>query len=175
MTNPTAERQRTDKKCAVCKIHKLLEDFAICRKAPDGRAYTCRACAKAYRQRNKDKLSTYYRQWSQENAAHVSAAGRVRALRRRFRMTEDQYEAMLLAQGNRCAICGRTPEANCRRLAVDHDHACCPDRRQTCGECIRGLLCTACNHRLGVVENLEWMASARAYLAKVGSKNTPKK
>lgn len=42
-----------------------------------------------------------------------------------------------------CQVCGSTD-----RLAFDHDHACCPTI-PTCGHCLRGRLCQACNHALG--------------------------
>lgn len=66
------------------------------------------------------------------------------------------YEALLEAQGGACAICGRPETAMLRgvvvSLAVDHDHACCPGKR-SCGRCIRGLLCNACNTGLGKFED----------------------
>jgi hypothetical protein len=33
---------------------------------------------------------------------------------------------------------------------VDHDHSCCPGR-QTCGKCVRGLICRQCNTAFGVL------------------------
>lgn len=48
---------------------------------------------------------------------------------------------LIAAQGNRCAICGRSGEdAPHKRLALDHDHAT---------GCIRGMLCLQCNSGLG--------------------------
>lgn len=90
---------------------------------------------------------------------------RARVLWLRYRMTPERWDEMLIAQNGRCAICA-APEPPDRRLAVDHDHACCPHPKRSCGKCIRGLLCTSCNNRLGIVEDEPWMAAAQAYRAR---------
>lgn len=89
---------------------------------------------------------------------------RAHSLKRRFGLTPAEYDDLLARQGGGCAICGKTPEQNGRRLPVDHDHSCCPDRYRTCGRCIRGVLCTPCNNRLGVLEDATWVAAATVYL-----------
>jgi hypothetical protein len=53
------------------------------------------------------------------------------------------YWKILESQSGRCAMCG-TEENGGSRFAVDHDHGCCPGKT-SCGECVRGLLCTQCN------------------------------
>jgi hypothetical protein len=84
--------------------------------------------------------------------------GRVN-LMRRYGLTLEQYEAMRLRQGGRCAICGRVPV---RRLHVDHDHRT--------GR-VRGLLCQNCNTAIGKLgENLVTMARAMFYLRQYGSR-----
>lgn len=55
---------------------------------------------------------------------------------------------MLEKQNGCCAICLK-PETMVRKgkvvaLSVDHNRACCPTEK-SCGKCIRGLLCYACN------------------------------
>lgn len=71
-----------------------------------------------------------------------SEVGRMANLRNNYGMTVDQYDAMLVAQGGVCAICGlpqkggKTSSVN---LHVDHDHATSK---------IRGLLCH--NHNVGL-------------------------
>lgn len=37
------------------------------------------------------------------------------------------------------------------RLVVDHDHACCPHSRYSCGKCVRGLICSPCNTAAGML------------------------
>lgn len=64
------------------------------------------------------------------------------------------YDALLEAQGNCCAICGRPPYA--RKFNVDHDHRTLE---------VRGLLCFLCNYF--VVQRTatpELLRAAAAYL-----------
>src|SRR5690606_16122139 len=54
-----------------------------------------------------------------------------------YGLTPAEYDALLEAQGGRCAICRARPKS--KRLAVDHDHG---------SGAVRGLLCSRCNHDL---------------------------
>lgn len=74
-----------------------------------------------------------------------SAKNHSRRIKRRFQLSVARYDELLERQGGRCAICLRKPRS--MRLAVDHDHACCPGE-ETCGKCVRGLLCKSCNKDL---------------------------
>lgn len=60
-------------------------------------------------------------------------------LRRTYGLTEADYERLLLEQNGACALCGKTPEQEGRRLAVEHSHV---------SGIVRGLACYACNHFL---------------------------
>lgn len=83
-----------------------------------------------------------------------------------YKVTPEGYTAMLASQQGACALCGTPPGA--RALAVDHDHSCCPRegrRGATCGQCVRGLLCTNCNVGLGTFdEDLERLRRAAEYV-----------
>jgi hypothetical protein len=60
-------------------------------------------------------------------------------------------------QGYRCEICGKVVK-RLRNLQVDHSHS---------NKHIRGLLCVACNHMLGCVnDNPELLRKAIHYLSK---------
>ncbi|MEU0663871.1 endonuclease VII domain-containing protein [Streptomyces lavendulocolor] len=73
------------------------------------------------------------------------------------------------ARGGTCAICGR-PDGEGRALSVDHDHGCCPEGDRTCGKCVRGLVCGACNHGLGKFrDSPELLRAAAAYLERHAS------
>ena len=66
-------------------------------------------------------------------------------------LTRDAYDALLESQGGVCAVCqGLNPHG--ARLAVDHDHACCPGAK-SCGKCVRGLLCVRCNRATGLLKD----------------------
>lgn len=73
-------------------------------------------------------------------------ANRIYNITRTMGISVEQYEDAFRRQGGVCAIC----EQPGKRLAMDHDHACCPGRK-ACGKCFRGLLCIRCNRAIGVL------------------------
>lgn len=70
-------------------------------------------------------------------AAH---AGKVKAT---FGIDPETYQWLLEKQCGKCAICRARPRTT--RFSIDHDHKHC---KQGCSKCIRGLLCSRCNHEL---------------------------
>jgi hypothetical protein len=88
---------------------------------------------------------------------------RANRLQQELGITQEDYDALLNAQGGTCAIC-HVPE-NKGHLAVDHDHSCCSGRH-SCGKCIRGLLCSKCNKGIGLLnDDPELLGAAVTYLA----------
>ena len=102
--------------------------------------------------------ATYARGWRAANPDRVKNS----ALKKMYGLTKDDYDRMLLSQGNTCALCHK-PEIACktdaktaRDLAVDHDHAT--------GK-VRALLCTKCNNVVGVIEENPYILNrVKAYL-----------
>jgi len=110
------------------------------------------------------KLST---EW---NTAHPERRRKAK-WKRRYGISPEQYDAILMSQNGRCAICNRTEEESKvakrnKTFGVDHDHGCCLSDK-TCGKCIRGLLCTNCNSLLGMAkDNIDILKLAILYLEK---------
>jgi hypothetical protein len=70
---------------------------------------------------------------------------------KRYGLTHERFQAMLETQRYACAMC-RVPFTDDERIAIDHDHACCPDAKRSCGRCVRALLHPRCNFIVGYVE-----------------------
>lgn len=84
-----------------------------------------------------------------------------RRIKRELGLGPEDYDRMYAEQGGVCAICkqperGDSNVGGVKRMSIDHDHAT--------GK-IRSLLCAACNTRLGILENDDFVKSAIAYLA----------
>lgn len=85
-------------------------------------------------------------------------------LKHKYGLTEARFDAMLLGQDGKCALCGSSEVGNAqwqrKFFYVDHDHAT---------GVVRGLLCHKCNARLGSYEGLRdeiGMDKVHAYLTK---------
>ena len=89
-----------------------------------------------------------------------------------YKITLEQYNQMLKKQNNLCAVCLK-PETKkfwktgqVMRLAVDHDHNCCPGVK-SCGKCVRGLVCHMCNTTIGKLETDNLLSRVRTYLGDI--------
>jgi hypothetical protein len=76
-----------------------------------------------------------------------------RHLKKKYGVTFEEYQLILMKQDGVCAICEGKPGKT--KLSLDHDH----DTKK-----IRGLLCVPCNISLRVIENENLLRKALAYL-----------
>lgn len=149
---------------------------SICEKAthtyPEGRTGTV-AGYHAHRKIDEQPCDPCRKGWNEglrtrrREAPSTRAYVRGAALRK-YGLTLEDYDALLASQGGCCAICGsanpggRWGEAG--RFHVDHDHSCCPGK-ESCGKCVRGLLCAPCNVGLGAFsDQAELLRKAADYL-----------
>ena len=90
----------------------------------------------------------------------IDTPARWKAIKAKYGLSKEDYEAILQEQGGVCYICQRHPLKirPKRHLAVDHCHET--------GR-VRGLLCYSCNHRLIgylVKDNIELVERLLEYL-----------
>lgn len=146
------------KLCSRCGKTKPLNKFSKDASTKDGYQRWCKACHSKYARQHYDEHKE-----EKSEYGHQYRAGRKEeivgyALQRTYGITLAEYDTMLIAQGGGCAICGRSPEENGRRLGVDHDHET--------GE-VRGLLCGNCNQGIGFFkDDTGRLRSAANYLEK---------
>lgn len=71
-------------------------------------------------------------------------------------LSADHRRRLLEEQDGKCATCEHIFDVHgggrSGTYAVDHDHRCCPGSH-SCGQCIRGLLCTRCNRAIGLLRD----------------------
>lgn len=145
--------------CKKCSTEKSISEFYAHPKTADRLQEKCKECAKAaMRERhtaNAPEINAALRQ------ARKNDPERFRAVElARMGMTPERYADIYAMQRGLCAICGQPAQ-----LAIDHDHDCCAQKRDICGACNRGLLCTSCNNGLGrFKDNPDILRAAADYL-----------
>lgn len=163
--------------CKRCDAEKPLELFKQDKRYASGLSSYCKSCHQEYtvawQRRNHDRVNDVRRARYEKKKAEINkrrtdnyAPDKVRWQRIKYlyRIEREAYEAMMDAQGHKCAICGVPQSEVSRPFSVDHDHKCCKSPK-TCGSCARGLLCNSCNTALHALEAKEgWAHSAMEYL-----------
>lgn len=145
------------KHCPGCEKILDVSCFSTMKKRR-GVASHCRECARRLGKQleNTDEAKQKRRQDYLDNKSRMKN----NHLLKKFGITYEEYQGMLVEQGGKCAICGKTPEENGKMLAVDH----CHKTKQ-----LRSLLCSSCNICIGFIEknNLS-LTNIDNYLKKYG-------
>lgn len=80
---------------------------------------------------------------------------------KKYSLDRESWWEIFQTQGSVC-VCGDA-EPNLT-WHIDHDHTCCPGK-DSCGSCVRGILCSNCNLALGMVrDNSETLRKLADYL-----------
>jgi hypothetical protein len=119
--------------CNICCETKPLGAFSLHKKGAQGRHPACKICrsqqAKAWYLSKRQEIIESRREWRKRTGADR---------RHSYGLSVEEFNAMIVAQNGRCAICLEVPSE--RGFHVDHCHLT--------GK-IRGLLCRGCNLALG--------------------------
>ena len=139
--------------CPHCNEEKTADEFGW---SNSGRkpCVTCSECRPRLTKQEKDKyMVAPWRKVNPEKARANSYRSSISAL---YGISEEQYNQALLAQGDKCAICGESQIG--KRLHVDHCHV---------SGTVRELLCRSCNYGLGNFrDDVDLLDRAIKYLKK---------
>jgi hypothetical protein len=163
--------------CNCCKTWKPIEWYAKSKAGHIGLSAVCKDCEnekarvryaeKDILSRRKGKKSVY----DKERRERLRAEGKLKRqrpeaereqrMKREYGITTKDYEAMVEAQNNECAICFASGEQERNsKLVIDHCHAS--------GK-VRGLLCNKCNLLLGHAnDSIGQLEQAILYLSDKG-------
>lgn len=140
-------------KCKRCKKEKPKDTFT-----------NCEDC----RKEKNEQAKRYYEKWrrgarSSEKEKFLLRNKNAR-LKRKYGISLDQFNDMMIEQKGLCGICGEQFKDNNTKgwggkgeACVDHDHKT--------GE-VRGVLCRGCNLALSMIEDENFILKSRQYLKK---------
>lgn len=145
--------------CRKCHLEKPLSEFTITDAAKGWLKARCKECENArvreyyatnegYREKTKQRTRVWF-----ADPANREASGKIQrksALKSKYGLSLEQYNALLIAQDNKCALCSATEVGNSQwptgHFYVDHCHET--------GK-VRGLVCHKCNTAVGQYEWLQ--------------------
>lgn len=146
---------RTEKTCRGCGEVKSIDNFMEQWNNQRNRYYRVSKCDDCRKARKRDD---WHRQADEHSVARRKRYAEDPEYRRRllsaqyknkYGISLDDRDSMLAAQGGVCANPGcAVSDPGPKGWMTDHDHSCCPSPN-TCGECLRGIVCMSCNLALG--------------------------
>jgi hypothetical protein len=128
------------KTCKVCGVEKNISDFYT-------RRNDCKDCKNAAARKIRKEQPERYAKYKKRANEYLKE--------RRYGITQDQFNQMLVDQNNMCKICS-TEFKSTKDTHIDHCHDT---------NIVRGLLCNNCNLALGQFnDNTDNMDNAIKYL-----------
>jgi len=106
-----------------------------------------------YRKTHKEQTKNSYKKYQKTHKEKI----REYCIKHKYNLTKLDFNNLLLAQNNRCAICNESLDlTNTRNIHIDHNHKT---------KKIRGILCQKCNQAIGLLrDNPEYAYNASIYL-----------
>lgn len=162
--------------CTKCGESKPQEDFYKQPRNKSGYMGHCKVCERARKAANDKKHQEanpdawnarrrgYVRKYKSNHPERVAELDWSYKIKTRFNISSEKYYEMLESQNGVCAGCLNKPGN--KKLAIDHDRSCCSGDK-SCGECVRGLLCSNCNTAIGLLkENVATIERLVKYMEK---------
>lgn len=128
------------------------------RKAYYKRWYSAnKAKCREYSRQRRTRLSKECKEYDRQRWAKYALTYKNHYLKKKYGITSEQFEAMIVQQNGCCQICGKR-FVNSKSIHVDHNHRT--------GK-VRSLLCGKCNSGLGYFgECIDNLLNAIQYLTK---------
>lgn len=166
------------KVCKKCGLTKPLDEFYKAAGMRDGHRSDCKTCnseakrkryfanpqpaierSRLWQRENRERHRAWQRAYRAANRERIQRRNRDRHLSKKYGIVSDEFDLLVQAQLNLCAICLRYFG---KQLHVDHDHS---------SGRIRGLLCGKCNKAIGLLDDQPRSAQAAAkYLRRSGNR-----
>jgi hypothetical protein len=165
--NPERAKEYDRKKSA--KESAALQEFRLknplVRLTKEQRQANNRAYNKRWYAANREYDKQRRAEWYAANIEHRRAITRNSTYKRKYGLTIAEYDAMVVAQGGRCAICGADNPRGVGRWPVDH----CSKTGK-----VRRLLCNGCNPGLGFFKHdVDLLQRAIDYLKEFSPSQSP--
>lgn len=137
--------------CVRCDRVREDSFFRKSAKSPEGRLPWCKDCtvAKGWVNPMSNRVPPEERWW----AGRLWQSHKIRVPV--FKMMASRFDGA-------CWVCRCRPLEG--RLLVEHDWECCPQGRESCGECIRGLVCKSCRYGSWTIQRGNRMPSSFRFL-----------
>lgn len=154
------------KVCNRCQSEKSGDEFYSHKNGKLGLYSWCKSCCREVRNitRNPEKEKERYSKWLANNPDYHSEwhknkwsdesyreARRWHRIKFRYNLTQTEYDALLVKQSGKCAICQTIPD----KFHIDHCHDT---------GVVSGLLCPQCNLGLGLFKSEVNLQRAARYL-----------
>lgn len=127
------------KRCSICGTDypATLAYFSTNRRRADGMQGICRRC--------HNEATQVWKKDHPARCQEINKKSQLKKVLRKLGMTEDDFDALLRKQDNKCAICkSAPPQGRTTRFHIDHNHST---------GLHRGLLCSDCNTALGLLRD----------------------